>query len=565
MSNFVVSSLKYRPKDFDSVVGQDHVTKTLKNSIIDNKIPSALLFCGPRGVGKTSCARIYAKEINSESVQNLESPDYSFNIFEIDAASNNKTDDIRDLIEKVRIPPQIGKYKVYIIDEVHMLSKQAENAFLKTLEEPPPHIVFILATTEKNKILPTILSRCQIYDFNRIKDSEINNCLKDICKKEGFEFEDEAVSIISRKSDGSLRDSLTILDRIVSFTNKNITTEKTSALLNILDNESYLNISKNIFEKDLISSIISFNKICEKGFNEKDFLTGLASHFRNILISKSNESHSLFEFSSEIMNSFIEQGNTVSNSELVDHITIVESSIFKYNQVENKKLLVEITLMKLCKVNQSNQINDKTVEKKKDDLGKSIQDSKIEKNELRQKINTKIDTKRKKIKDLNIDSEIEPKKIENLEISALSLSSLKLKKELNIEKEKKKENKIPLENRFDLDALKLYWKKYSKNLSEKGNNSLSSLMEISEPSIFEENKILFNVPSKSNKKEIDLDRENICDFLKSNLKNDQIVLEVNIDESMNKEYYSTPQEKFDKLNEINPILNEFKKDLKLDL
>ena len=565
MSNFVVSSLKYRPKDFDSVVGQDHVTKTLKNSIIENKIPSALLFCGPRGVGKTSCARIYAKEINSESVQNLENPDYSFNIFEIDAASNNKTDDIRDLIEKVRIPPQIGKYKVYIIDEVHMLSKQAENAFLKTLEEPPPHIVFILATTEKNKILPTILSRCQIYDFNRIKDSEISNCLKDICKKEGFEFEDEAVSIISRKSDGSLRDSLTILDRIVSFTNKNITTEKTSALLNILDNESYLNISKNIFEKDLISSIISFNKICEKGFNEKDFLTGLASHFRNILISKSNESHSLFEFSSEIMNSFIEQGNMVSNSELVDHITIVESSIFKYNQVENKKLLVEITLMKLCKVNQSNQINDKAVEKKKDDLGKSIQDSKIEKNEPPQKINTKIDTKREKIKDLNIGSEIEPKKIENPEISALSLSSLKLKKEVNIEKEKEKENKIPLENRFDLDALKLYWKKYSKNLSEKGNNSLSSLMEISEPSIFEENKILFNVPSKSNKKEIDLDRENICDFLKSNLKNDQIVLEVNIDESMNKEYYSTPQEKFDKLNEINPILNEFKKDLKLDL
>ena len=565
MSNFVVSSLKYRPKDFDSVVGQDHVTKTLKNSIIENKIPSALLFCGPRGVGKTSCARIYAKEINSESVQNLENPDYSFNIFEIDAASNNKTDDIRDLIEKVRIPPQIGKYKVYIIDEVHMLSKQAENAFLKTLEEPPPHIVFILATTEKNKILPTILSRCQIYDFNRIKDSEINNCLKDICKKEGFEFEDEAVSIISRKSDGSLRDSLTILDRIVSFTNKNITTEKTSALLNILDNESYLNISKNIFEKDLISSIISFNKICEKGFNEKDFLTGLASHFRNILISKSNESHSLFEFSNEIMNSFIEQGNMISNSELVDHITIVESSIFKYNQVENKKLLVEITLMKLCKVNQSNQINDKTVEKKKDDLGKSIQDSKIEKNELPQKINTKIDKKKEKIKDLNIDSEIEPKKIENPEISALSLSSLKLKKEVHIEKEKEKENKIPLENKFDLDALKLYWKKYSKNLSEKGNNSLSSLMEISEPSIFEENKILFNVPSKSNKKEIDLDRENICDFLKSNLKNDQIILEVNIDESINKEYYSTPQEKFDKLNEINPILNEFKKDLKLDL
>jgi len=565
MSNFVVSSLKYRPKDFDSVVGQDHVTKTLKNSIIENKIPSALLFCGPRGVGKTSCARIYAKEINLESVQNLENPDYSFNIFEIDAASNNKTDDIRDLIEKVRIPPQIGKYKVYIIDEVHMLSKQAENAFLKTLEEPPPHIVFILATTEKNKILPTILSRCQIYDFNRIKESEINSCLKDICKKEGFEFDNEAISIISRKSEGSMRDSLTILDRIVSYTNKNITTEKTSGLLNILDNESYLKISKKIFEKDLISSIVLFNQTSEKGFNEKDFLNGLASHLRNILISKSNESHSLFEFSNEIINSFIEQGNVISNSELVDHITTIENSIFKYNQVENKKLLVEITLMKLCKVNQNNQSRDKLVEKKKVDIGKSIQNSKITKTEQYKNNNSRIYAKKEEIEDLNITSEKKPKTIKNQEISALSLSSLKLKKEVKFEKEKEKENKTLLENKFDLDALKLYWKKYSKHLSEKGNNSLSSLMEISEPSIFEENKILFKVPTRSNKKDIDFYKENISNFLKSNLKNDEIVLEVSIDKSINKEYYSTPQEKFDKLNEINPLLNEFKKDLKLDL
>jgi len=287
MNDFVVSSLKYRPKSFETVVGQNHVTGTLKNSIKENKIPSAILFCGPRGVGKTSCARIYAREINKSSIENIDSHDLSFNVFELDAASNRGIEEMKNLIDKVRIPPQIGKYKVYIIDEVHMLTTQAMNAFLKTLEEPPKHIVFVLATTEKNKILPTILSRCQIYDFNRISDVEIVEALINICKKEDFKFDDEALSIIARKSDGSLRDSLTILDRIVSFTNKNITTEKTSELLNVLDNESFLKLSQNIINCELIPTLIQFNEICDKGYNEKEFLTGLANHFRNILVAKS--------------------------------------------------------------------------------------------------------------------------------------------------------------------------------------------------------------------------------------------------------------------------------------
>ena len=232
MSDFVVSSLKYRPSNFENVVGQEHVTKTLKNSILDKKIPSAILFCGPRGVGKTSCARIFAREINNFN----STDDLSFNIFELDAASNNKVEDIRDIIDKVRIPPQSGKYKVYIIDEVHMLSKNAENAFLKTLEEPPPYIVFILAT---------ILSRCQIYDFNRISENEIFENLKLICNKEEVTFEDEALNIIAKKSDGSLRDSLTILDRVVSFTNKKISLRETSAILNVLDDETFIEIVDN--------------------------------------------------------------------------------------------------------------------------------------------------------------------------------------------------------------------------------------------------------------------------------------------------------------------------------
>ena len=561
MSNFVVSSLKYRPKDFESVVGQNHVTNTLKNSISENKIPSAILFCGPRGVGKTSCARIYAKEINKSSIENDENHDYSFNIFEIDAASNNKTDDIRDLIEKVRIPPQIGRYKVYIIDEVHMLSKQAENAFLKTLEEPPTHIVFILATTEKNKILPTILSRCQIYDFNRIKEDEICKALIEICKKEDFKFEQEAISIISRKSDGSLRDSLTILDRVVSYTNKNITTEKTSSLLNILDNESFLKISENIINGDLIPVLTLFNEICEKGFNEKDFLTGLASHFRNILISKSSESHIIFEFNKNMLDSFSNQGEMISNSEIIEKITAIENSIFKYNQIENKKLLVEITLMKICKnLNESKVV----VEKKKDKIKIVSKSSNLGKETtVDNNINNLDSDKKQEESDLN--NEISTVKNEYKETSALSLSSLKLKKSALSEKEKEKEKQEVLSNTFDNDSLNSAWKEYSSNLEKNGNNSLSSLMEMNEPYINDNNNINFKVPSKSNKKELDFEKEKIIKYLKDKLKNGNIILEIIIDKETNKEYYATPQEKFEKLSEINPLLNQFKKDLKLDL
>ena len=561
MSNFVVSSLKYRPKDFESVVGQNHVTNTLKNSISENKIPSAILFCGPRGVGKTSCARIYAKEINKSSIENDENHDYSFNIFEIDAASNNKTDDIRDLIEKVRIPPQIGRYKVYIIDEVHMLSKQAENAFLKTLEEPPTHIVFILATTEKNKILPTILSRCQIYDFNRIKEDEICKALIEICKKEDFKFEEEAISIISRKSDGSLRDSLTILDRVVSYTNKNITTEKTSSLLNILDNESFLKISENIINGDLIPVLTLFNEICEKGFNEKDFLTGLASHFRNILISKSSESHIIFEFNKNMLDSFSNQGEMIPNSEVIEKITTIENSIFKYNQIENKKLLVEITLMKICKnLNESKVL----VEKKKDKIKIVSKSSNLVKETtVDNNINNLDSDKKQEESDLN--NEISTVKNEYKETSALSLSSLKLKKSALSEKEKEKEKQEVLSNTFDNVSLNSAWKEYSSNLEKNGNNSLSSLMEMNEPYINDNNNINFKVPSKSNKKELDFEKEKIIKYLKDKLKNGNIILEIIIDKETNKEYYATPQEKFEKLSEINPLLNQFKKDLKLDL
>jgi len=561
MNDFVISSLKYRPKTFETVVGQNHVTGTLKNSIKENKIPSAILFCGPRGVGKTSCARIYAREINKSSIENIDSHDLSFNVFELDAASNRGIEEMKNLIDKVRIPPQIGKYKVYIIDEVHMLTPQAMNAFLKTLEEPPKHIVFVLATTEKNKILPTILSRCQIYDFNRISDVEIVEALINICKKEDFKFDDEALSIIARKSDGSLRDSLTILDRIVSFTNKNITTVKTSELLNVLDNESFLKLSQNIINCELIPSLIQFNEICDKGYNEKEFLTGLANHFRNILVAKSKESHAIFDFNKNLLSSFVSQGELIDKTQIVEIIAVIENSIFKYGQVENKKLLVEITLMKICKSkdNEEDIITTKT-QKKKIDLKTINSETTQDNSKHKESIKKEKETKTEEISQVEEDKELEKK-----EVNALSLSSLKLKKEVVDEKNKEKEYDEKLNNEFNAEKLKLKWTQYSKNLSENGNNSLSSLLEISEPNIFQNNKIIFTVPSKSNKKEIDNDKENLMKFLRSELQNDLIELEVVVDKSTSKEYYSTPQEKFEKLNKINPLLDQFKKDLKLDL
>lgn len=558
MNDFVVSSLKYRPKSFDTVIGQNHVTNTLKNSITENKIPSAILFCGPRGVGKTSCARIYAKEINKSSIENIDSHDLSFNIFELDAASNRGIEEMKNLIDKVRIPPQIGKYKVYIIDEVHMLTPQAMNAFLKTLEEPPKHIVFVLATTEKNKILPTILSRCQIYDFNRINESEICKAIVDICTKEEFKYDDEAISIIARKSDGSLRDSLTILDRIVSFTNKNITTEKTSELLNVLDNESFLKLSENIIKNNLIPVLIQFNEICDKGYNEKEFLTGLANHFRNILIAKSKESHDIFDFNNNLLNLFVEQGSLIDNNSIIEKISLIENSIFKYNLVENKKLLVEITLMKISKSFSHNEIIKASLpQKKKIDLKNSIDNTPNKIPSITKAV--------EEVKNQNQEEFSNKKEINNEEISALSLSSIKLKKEIIAEKDKERVDEEKQISEFDNDQLKIKWGKYSKTLSENGNNSLSSLLEINEPVILEKNKISFTVPSKSNKKEIDSSKENLIKFLRAELNNDIIELDVIVDKNVSKEYYSTPQEKFEKISKLNPIVDQFKNDLKLEL
>lgn len=566
MSDFVVSSLKYRPSNFENVVGQEHVTKTLKNSILDKKIPSAILFCGPRGVGKTSCARIFAREINDFN----STDDLSFNIFELDAASNNKVEDIRDLIDKVRIPPQSGKYKVYIIDEVHMLSKNAENAFLKTLEEPPPYIVFILATTEKNKILPTILSRCQIYDFNRISENEIFENLKLICNKEEVTFEDEALNIIAKKSDGSLRDSLTILDRVISFTNKKISLKETSAILNVLDDETYIEIVDNTINGFLVKVITIFNELSDKGFDEKEFMIGLANHFRNLLIVKSSSSENLISNKSSL-ELFKKQADKISKSEIVNTISKIEYSIFKYSEIENKKLLVEILLMKISSIKDEYSGNETSeIEKKKSELKKPDQNQEIT-NSFEKKESPKIekDFKENEI-ELKSKEEEEEEVIEvdtnkvNTDISAFSLSSLKVKKKVNDEIKKIEDSKEKENQDLDLNNLKEKWNLYSNELEKKGKGNFSSLLTLNEPTIEDKTKIVYNVPTKSSKKELIEIKEDLSRFLKSSLKNDYLVLKFEVNNEVNKEFFLTPKEKYEKLKEINPTIEKLKTDLKLD-
>jgi DNA polymerase-3 subunit gamma/tau len=552
--DYKVSALKYRPNEFSKVIGQNHVTDTLKNSIKENKIPSAILFCGPKGVGKTTCARIYAREINKEFIQ-LENYDYAFNIFELDAASNRKIDDIRDLLEKVKIPPQVGKYKVYIIDEVHMLTKEAENAFLKTLEEPPPHIVFILATTEKNKILPTILSRCQIYDFNKISDLENKYYLEEIIKSEGYNYESKAVSIIAKKAYGSLRDSLTILDRVINYTNGNITLEKTSQILNILDTDTYIELSDFILKAELNNAILGFNEISDKGFGEKDFLEGLVEHFRNLIVVKASNTQSLIDDENNF-EKVIEQSKLAEQNKLINAIEILEGSIINLSKFENKKLVVEISLMKICKMSESSNIS----EKKKVENTNSIPTINPEKNSFKQ--NSIDEEKFQKSELLKKSSAENVKKVEN--ISALSLSSLKLKKQAReekdlIESEKKKSSDI-----FNLNSLRDKIKKYSKKINDLGKKSLSSLLEMNEPTL-EENSITFTLPSKISLIEFEKEREAFTIFLQKELNNYNIKVLSKIEEKKNGDYFSSPTEKLTKLIEINPLVGKFKEDLKLDL
>jgi DNA polymerase-3 subunit gamma/tau len=351
MEQFIVSARKYRPQAFDDVVGQKAITNTLENAIKSNHLAQALLFTGPRGVGKTTCARILAKRINEEGMEHTGGDeDFAFNIFELDAASNNSVDDIRNLTEQVRIPPQTGNFKVYIIDEVHMLSQSAFNAFLKTLEEPPAHAIFILATTEKHKIIPTILSRCQIFDFRRIGVQDIKEYLHKIAKGENVKAEDDALHIIAQKADGALRDALSIFDRVVSFSGNELTREAVSSNLNVLDHEVYFEITNLLLENKIPEVLIAFNDILSKGFEGHHFINGLASHFRDLLVAKDPATLQLLEVGDRTKKQYLEQAKKSDLRFLMQAIDLANQCDLNYKTSKNQRLLVELNLMKIASI-----------------------------------------------------------------------------------------------------------------------------------------------------------------------------------------------------------------------
>ena len=342
MSNFIISARKYRPVNFDDVIGQKVITNTLKEAIKNNKLAQALLFTGPRGVGKTSCARIVARELNNFEI----SDDNSYNIFELDAASNNGVEGIRNLIEQTRIPPQTGKFKVYIIDEVHMLSSGAFNAFLKTLEEPPAHCVFILATTEKHKIIPTILSRCQIYNFKRITNEGIVDHLKNICKLEKIKFEDNALIQIANKSDGAMRDALQLFDKVVGV-NKELTSKLVSENLNTVDFETYIKLFEFINNNDIPNLIVEINSVLDNGISGDIFISGLSSFFRDVLVCKNKLSQNLVNYDEANFKLLLDVSSKVDYNYLIEYMNILNDAEINFQKSINQKLLIELTMLKI--------------------------------------------------------------------------------------------------------------------------------------------------------------------------------------------------------------------------
>ena len=351
MQPFIVSARKYRPKSFDDVVGQKHVAETLMHEITQNKLAQAFLFTGPRGVGKTTCARILAKVINSQNGENPDS-DFAFNVFELDAASNNAVDDIRNLIDQVRIPPQVGKYKVYIIDEVHMLSTAAFNAFLKTLEEPPSYAIFILATTERHKILPTILSRCQVFNFNRIQIKDMVEHLAQIASKESVKIEEAVLHLIAQKADGGLRDALSMFDQLISFSGGAVTYEKAVEMLSILDMDTFFKLTDYAINADVTQTLLVINQILNQGFDGSLILGGFADHIRNLMVSKSPETNKLLDVADIFKVKYLEQSNKLKMGFLLNALNLLNDADERYKSSRNPRLHIELTLIKLCHINQ---------------------------------------------------------------------------------------------------------------------------------------------------------------------------------------------------------------------
>ncbi|MCG2460449.1 DNA polymerase III subunit gamma/tau [Flavobacteriaceae bacterium F89] len=596
MEPFIVSARKYRPQTFKDVVGQQAITNTLTNAIENNRLAQALLFCGPRGVGKTTCARILAKKINSDGTEK-DGEDFAFNVFELDAASNNSVDDIRNLTDQVRIPPQSGKYKVYIIDEVHMLSQSAFNAFLKTLEEPPKHAIFILATTEKHKIIPTILSRCQIFDFKRITVKDAANYLKYIAENQGIEAEDDALHIIAQKADGAMRDALSIFDRVVSFSGKHLTRKAVTENLNVLDYDTYFKATDLILGHDIPGLLILFNKTLAKGFEGHHFITGLASHFRDLMVCRYPATVELLEVGEGAKKNYLEQAQKTSQPFLLKATDLANDCDLKYKASKNQRLLVELTLMKLASIdfdgekknldsnsvaeesalapadyykNRSTQGTASPSPKESHNAGNSIAPSHVQPAQS-------VD----KAEDSSVAPPIPTEKAgENFEagapklninipsnrVSGLSLSSLKTKKEhqLNKKEETLDESKLP-KSPFTEAEMQKHWTDFVAKIDGEGRKILASNLQTDIPKLRDDHTIWIELPNKTMKKEVEREQYDLMVYLKEKLNNHSIKLKITVNEDTAKKFAFTPQEKYEKLREKNPVIDKLRQEFDLDL
>ena len=568
--NYTVSALKYRPSSWDTIIGQDNISTTLRQAIESNQLAQAYLFCGPRGVGKTSTARLFAKEINLKHDPKLE--DFTYNIYELDAASNNQVDDIRNLNDQVRIPPQLGKYKVYIIDEVHMLSQSAFNAFLKTLEEPPQHAVFILATTEKHKIIPTILSRCQVYDFHRISIPNMVLHLEEIAKKEGFKTEKEALHVIADKADGALRDALSCFDLMVNFTNGNVTYKEVVKNLNILDHDYYFKFTNFIIKNLIHDSLLLYNEISSKGFDGRLFLVGLASHFRNLMVSKDDRTIKILEHSEETIEKFRSQASELNNDYLTELLTFTNEADSLYKTSQNPRLHVEILIMKLCSIG---------VQKKKSKYLEAailapISDKK--KSDNSQRVNKEnIEKQVISIPDKSINTIQEDVKTEIIRPKS-SLSSKKrfttasitgIRKKINddsnsqVEVDKKQDVSS---TRFSQTLLEEKWNQFAELRKKEGKMGLHTTLTKTRPILNDDFSIEFIIDSEVQKIEFQTESQLLLDYLRSELKNGLIQLNLQITESKSPKLTQlTSRERFFQMAEENPDLHNFKEVFDLDI
>ena len=560
MSEFLVSARKYRPTTFDEVVGQSSVTSTLKNAIKSNQLAQSFLFCGPRGVGKTTCARIFAKEINL--FNNTEIDDFSFNIFELDAASNNSVDDIRNLTDQVRVPPQVGKYKVYIIDEVHMLSKSAFNAFLKTLEEPPPHAKFILATTEKHKIIPTILSRCQIFDFKRVNNEDIVKNLRYVAKSENIEVEDEALFLIAEKSDGALRDSLSIFDRLVSFSDSKLTYNDVVDHLNVLDYQYYFKITEQLITNDISSLIVTFNEIIDNGFDGQHFINGLSDHLRKLLMCQHKQTVNLFSVNDSLKEKYLNQSEITDVKFLVEALKLTNTCDLQYKSSNNKRLLVEICLMQVSSIN----FQDITKKKSKNFIvssnNKNANDLKL----LDKELSIKEDSSIKKesqdlISKIKLDDVPQISNDEQLPKSKTIsiLSSLTQESVLD----NKKTIKTNSEN-FSNDDLIAGWNEMKAYFSENKKTNLVLALDVEDPVLQEDYKIEITLSNTSQVELVQDEKMNILDFLRKKMNNDFIDLNFKVNEINKEDIPYTNSDKFKKMYEKNKNLEILGQKLGLD-